>query len=385
MLKVLMFIGTRPEAIKLAPLALKLRAAKAVSVHVCLTGQHRELVNGMLEVFGVTADSNLEVMNTTGNLCETAAAVLTSTDRLMRELKPGLVIVQGDTTSAFAAAAAAAMHKITVAHVEAGLRTNDKHSPFPEELNRRWITVASDLHFAPTEWAASNLAAEGVEANVFITGNTVVDALQQACAILDSRPPAKPAAYTRPFVLVTTHRRENQGHQMRGMCGAFKEIVKKHDVELVLPVHANPRVSEVIREELSGKERIHLIKPLDYLSMVDHMRKAAVILTDSGGVQEEAPAFKKPVLVMRDTTERPEGIVAGTSELIGCEPEPIVERASELLTSAAQREKFEKAENPYGDGLASERVCSIIGRHFDVASLKNETPMFRREPITAKS
>jgi len=382
MLTVMVVMGTRPEIIKLAPVVHRLRESPETKVRVVLSGQHRELLVGLLELFDLRPEIDLSVMMQDQSVSKTAAAVLSRMDDIFREAKPDLLLVQGDTTTAFAASASAFFHKVPVGHVEAGLRTNDRFNPFPEELNRRWISVAADYHFAPTEHSRQNLLHEGHPASsIHLTGNTVIDALMFAVERLQSgTKPSTPAPQGKPFILVTVHRRENQGEPMKRICDAIQSIVTLHpEFEVVLPVHANPNVSRTVREKLGQNPRIRLVEPLDYLSFVDHMRSCYLILSDSGGVQEEGPAFQKPILVMRLTTERPEGIEAGTSELVGCEPDDIVRRVSQLIVDKQEYQSFAQAVNPFGDGLAATRIASILGRRFSIPSLGRDVPEFHVE------
>lgn len=387
MLTVMVVMGTRPEVIKMAPVVHRLRRSPDVNVRVIMTGQHKELLVGLLDLFELQPETDLAVMEQDQSVAKTAAAVLARMDTLLREQKPDVLLVQGDTTTAFAAAAAAFFHRVPVGHVEAGLRTDDKFSPFPEEINRRWISVVGDFHFVPTQHARENLLREGHQRqDIYVTGNTVIDALLYTADKLEAHPPAVPALKERPFILVTVHRRENHGEPLARICDAILEIVRRHpDFDVVLPVHANPNVQRVVRGKLQHPQ-VRLVEPLDYLSFVDHMRSAHLLLTDSGGVQEEGPAFAKPILVMREKTERPEGLQAGTSELVGADPAAIVARVSKLITDRAAYASFAAARNPYGDGLAADRIANILGRAFSVPSLQSDIADFEAAaPAGAKA
>lgn len=364
--KVLFIFGTRPEAIKLCPLVLHMRA-RHLEFHpkVCVTAQHRGLLDAMLDRFGVHPDHDLNVMQPNQSLSELTARVLSGLDAVLRRETPDMVVVQGDTTTTFAAALAGFYHRIAVGHVEAGLRTGDLSQPFPEELNRVLSTRLSALHFAPTARARQNLLAEGVPAGqVVVTGNTCIDALLYTRERLESgewpgyRGPLPAAG--KHLILMTAHRRESFGAGFEQICEAALRIAARGDAEIIYPVHPNPNVRGVVERRLRGVAGIHLIEPLDYVPFVDLMRRADILLTDSGGVQEEGPSLGKPVLVLRDKTERQEAVEAGTASLVGTDPDRIVAEVEKLLESDAAREPFTRIQNPFGDGQASLRISDAI-------------------------
>jgi UDP-N-acetylglucosamine 2-epimerase (non-hydrolysing) len=367
---VLFVFGTRPEAIKLAPVIDELKRDPAFRVRVCVTGQHREMLEQVLRLFDIVPDVDLELMQRDQELGALAASILTGVGEVLRDARPDVVIVQGDTTSAFAAGLAAFYAGVDVAHVEAGLRSGDISAPWPEEANRRLLSVVTRFHFAPTEDARANLVREGVDpARVHVTGNTVIDALQKTVAriagddALRARLDAELAFLdrNRRLILVTGHRRESFGAGFESICHALADIAREHDdVEIVYPVHLNPNVSEPVHRILGGQERIHLIDPVDYLTFVALMTRSDFILTDSGGVQEEAPTLGKPVLVMRDTTERPEGVRAGNVRLVGTQREAIVAAASLLLRDRAEHAKMSRPSDVFGDGTAAVRIAAIL-------------------------
>jgi UDP-N-acetylglucosamine 2-epimerase (non-hydrolysing) len=363
-MKVLVTFGTRPEAVKLAPVIHELRRRPSIDVSVVTTAQHREMVDQVLRVFEIATDADLAVMQPEQTLAELSGRVIAAMDRQLMAARPDLVIVQGDTTSAFMCGLAAFYRQVPVAHVEAGLRTDSPINPFPEEMNRRLTSALTTIHFAPTERARRALVAEGVAGDrIVMTGNTVIDALQQVrhtAAYRSTVPPVAVMTGTR-IVLVTLHRRESWGEPLAGMCRAVKAIVAAHpDVRVAFPVHLNPRVRRVVTEELSGVDRVSLVEPLDYLTFVAQMEASTLILTDSGGVQEEAPSLGKPVLVLRETTERPEAVEAGTSRLVGTNPLAIADAAHELLTDSAAYAAMARAVNPFGDGRAAIRIADAI-------------------------
>ncbi len=373
--KVLLVFGTRPEAIKLAPVVLELRARPEFHVSVCVTAQHREMLDQVLETFSIRPDYDLDIMQPGQDLFDLTARCLTGLRPVLMDERPGIVLVQGDTTTVFAAALAAFYLGIRVGHVEAGLRTFDKRRPFPEEINRRLTSPLADLHFSPTESAAANLRSEGVpDTHIFVTGNTVVDALFYTCDKYRGRWPApsgmRPIAPEKRLVLVTGHRRESFGEGFEGICRALRRIAERPDVELVYPVHLNPNVREPVSRILGGLPNVQLIEPLAYVPFVGLMESAYLILTDSGGIQEEGPSLGKPVLVMREVTERPEAVEAGTVKLVGSDTEKIVDSATELLDNPAAYERMSRAHNPYGDGQASRRIAEILLR----------PPVMRRQP-----
>lgn len=373
MKKVLTVFGTRPEGIKLAPLikTIEDRNIPLQSV-VCVTGQHREMMQQVLDVFGIEPEYNLDIMKKDQSLFDVSARAIEGLEAVLKDVRPDLVLVQGDTTTAFIAGLAAFYAQVSLGHVEAGLRTGDKFNPFPEEMNRVLIGYLADLHFSPTAGARDNLLREGVEEKkIFITGNTGIDALLMTSRSLQSE--EKRGIYSRYFLdnyglsfdkrslLVTMQRRESFGLEMENICQGIKETASKYqDAEIIFPVHPNPNVRRPVAAFLENLPNVFLIPPLDYPSLVFLMTKVKVILTDSGGIQEEAPSLGKPVLVMRKTTERPEGIEAGTAILVGTDKERIIEETSRLLDDSDAYEAMARAVNPYGDGKASERIVGII-------------------------
>ncbi len=373
-MKVLSIFGTRPEAIKFAPVikALNGRSEDFRSL-VCVTGQHREMLHSVLKLFDITPDHDLALMKNNQSLYQVTTDVLMGLQGVIQAVRPNVVLVQGDTTTTFAASLAAFYQRIPVAHIEAGLRTNNKHHPFPEEINRRLTTQIAELHFAPTESSKNNLLNEGIDGDkIHVTGNTVIDALldvvrQQSRPEIRSRLEAQFSQYRvsfrddRRLVLVTGHRRENFGAGFEAICQALREIAAaRPDIDLVYPVHLNPNVQEPVRRILGDVKNVYLLPPLEYEPFVFLMSKAYLILTDSGGVQEEAPSLGKPVLVMRETTERPEGVEAGTVELVGADKDRIIRRTLALLDDTSAYRRMSSAHNPYGDGKASERILRGI-------------------------
>ena len=368
-MRVLTVFGTRPEAIKMAPIVRRLAETPGVTPLVCVTAQHRQMLDQVLDLFAIHPDRDLDLMRAGQGLTYITTAVLERIAEVYADLRPDRVLVQGDTTTTFAAALAAFYAKVPVGHVEAGLRTGNIHSPWPEEMNRRLTTGLADLHFPPTQQSRRNLLAEGVDpARICVTGNTVIDALLDALAILD-RDNARAAAVERllpppvpgkRLILVTGHRRENFEGGLERVANGLLRLADRGDVEIVYPVHLNPNVQEVARAMLAAHPAIRLIPPLDYLPFVALMRRAELIITDSGGVQEEAPSLGKPVLVTRDTTERPEAVEAGTVALVGTDPDLLVERASRLLDDKAAYEAMSFAHNPYGDGQAAGRIVERL-------------------------
>lgn len=359
--RVYIILGTRPEAIKLAPVIQVFQKSPDFELQVILTGQHREMVDQVMQLFNLKADGNLEIMQPQQSLSDITCRSLRGLEALFQENKPDLVIVQGDTTTAFAAALAAFYQKIPVGHVEAGLRTDELFNPYPEEANRRLISQITQLHFAPTPLAVENLRRSGVLGEVHLTGNTVIDALlnvadtQPACNI----PGLEWDAYR--VLLATVHRRENWGEPLQGIAQGFLQILDKFpDTALVLPLHRNPTVREPLQALLGNHQRIFLTEPLDYAELVGAIARSYFLLTDSGGLQEEAPSLGKPVLVLRETTERPEAVTAGTAKLVGTESENIVASAVELLSNPDAYQAMANAINPFGDGKASERILQIV-------------------------
>ncbi|MCS7460007.1 UDP-N-acetylglucosamine 2-epimerase (non-hydrolyzing) [Paenibacillus doosanensis] len=373
-LKVFTIFGTRPEAIKMAPLVLELQKhPEQIESLVCVTAQHRELLDQVLDTFGIKPDYDLDVMKDRQTLNEITIRVLQGLDPVFREEKPDLVLVHGDTLTTFLASYAAFMQQINVGHVEAGLRTWNKLSPYPEEMNRQLTGVLSDLHFAPTDLSASNLRKENKpEASIFITGNTVTDVFQYTVRE-DFQHPVLEWAKGKRLILMTAHRREAQGEPHRQIFRAVRRIADEFDdIAIVYPVHPSPAVKEPAHEMLGDHPRIKLIDPLDVFELHNLYPQTYMIMTDSGGLQEEAPSFGIPVLVLRDTTERPEGIDAGTLELVGTNEEKVYERAKALLTDRDLYEKMSRAANPYGDGKASERIVQAILYHFGRGSARPE-------------
>lgn len=365
--RVLVIVGTRPEAIKLAPVALALQASPVLEPVLVSTGQHRDIVAPMLATFGLRADVDLGVGRPQQSLNALASRLLSALDETIEQHRPSAIIVQGDTTSVLCGALAGFHRGVPVVHVEAGLRTTDLHNPFPEEANRRLVGRIADLHLAPTEAARQALLAEGVPPSAVLTsGNTVVDALLRAIDLPpeptgDARLDALLAHEATPLVLITTHRRESHGAPMRRTLVAIRLLAEaRPGTAFVLPVHPNPAVTDLVRAELGWLPNVVLTAPLGYLPFVRVMQRATLILTDSGGVQEEAPALGKPVLVLRDNTERPEGVAAGTAILVGTDTERIVTWASRLLDDPALHRAMAGVQNPYGDGRASERVCAAV-------------------------
>jgi UDP-N-acetylglucosamine 2-epimerase len=353
--------GTRPEAIKLAPVIRLLESDQHLRVRVIATGQHREMLDQVLAVFGITPDRDLRVMTTGQSLSQLTARLLALLDPVFVEETPDAVIVQGDTATACAAALAAYYRRIPVGHVEAGLRTGDRYAPFPEEVNRRLVSVLATWHFAPTERARDVLVREGNPAeSVAVTGNTVIDALRYVLATTPAPPSLIPERGQR-MIVVTAHRRESFGPPFEALCRAIRRIADGYpDVDMCYPVHLNPRVQEPVQRLLAGHPRIHLLAPLDYVAFVHLLTRAYLVLSDSGGVQEEAPALGKPVLVMRDATDRPEAVEAGVAKLVGTNEERIVASVSELLDEPRTYATMAQAANPYGDGHASERIVAFL-------------------------
>jgi UDP-N-acetylglucosamine 2-epimerase (non-hydrolysing) len=365
-LKIAVIFGTRPEAIKLAPLIKRLRDhPNRFEPLTIVTAQHREMLDQVLDLFSIRPDFDLDIIRPRQTLAQITAHAMTGLDSVLSKLKPDFVVIQGDTSTTFVGALAAFYHKIPSAHVEAGLRTRQKHYPFPEEINRHLTSVLADAHFAPTAESRENLLEEGISSGaIWVTGNTVIDAMQDVLSWkADCAHPtlARIAAEKLRMVLVTSHRRENQGKPQERICAALLELVHQFpDILIVFPVHLSPAVRDTVMPRLKQHSRIVLLSPIDYFETVHFMKASHLILTDSGGIQEEAPALGKPVLVMRDATERPEGVAAGTVKLAGTETRRIVNLASELLSDPGAYRKMAEAVNPYGDGLASERILQAL-------------------------
>jgi UDP-N-acetylglucosamine 2-epimerase (non-hydrolysing) len=373
-MRVLSVFGTRPEAVKMAPVLMELARHPQIESLVCVTAQHREMLDQVLNLFNIQPHVDLDLMQPNQTLSELTAAILTHVDPVLQQLKPNWVLVQGDTTTVMTAALAAYYHRIRVGHVEAGLRSGDKWQPFPEEINRKVAGVVTDLHFAPTDWAKENLLRENVPPErMFVTGNTVIDALQYVADLppneevldlyrriglsLDANQPDQ-----RRLILVTAHRRENFGAPLEHICRALRQLAEVYGdaVRIVYPVHLNPNVQGTVYPLLGDLPNVVLLPPLDYLPFVHLMKRAALILTDSGGMQEEAPGLGKPVLVLRNVTERPEGVRAGTVRLVGTETGRVVAEARRLLDDPQAYQTMAQAANPYGDGKAAQRIVEIL-------------------------
>ncbi len=379
-IRVLSIFGTRPEAVKMAPVVQALAHTSGIDSLVCVTAQHRQMLDQVLALFDIQPDVDLNLMQPNQNLSSLTAEILTHLDPVLTSLKPDWILVQGDTTTVMASSLAAYYHHILVGHVEAGLRTSDKWQPFPEEINRRLASVVTDLHFAPTDWARQNLIRENIPSSqVIVTGNPVIDALQTVVkmpptpAVLElfrriaipyqhSDPPQRPSPGSPRLILVTAHRRENFGQPLEDICSALNELAQTYQdgVRIVYPVHLNPNVQEPVHRILGNTPNVILLDPLDYLPMVQLMRHASLVLTDSGGLQEEAPSFGVPVLVMRLVTERPEGVQAGTVRLVGTDPDVIITQARRLLDDPHAYAEMAQAINPYGDGNSAQRIVNAI-------------------------
>lgn len=385
-MKVMMVFGTRPEAIKMMPVIMALRAMpEEFDVCVCVTAQHREMLDQVLELFETTPDIDLNLMQKGQNLTELTARALTGLHKVLQDKKPDIVLVHGDTTTSFSASLVAFYEQIPVGHVEAGLRTHNIYSPWPEEFNRRVTGVVARYHFAPTEISKKNLLAEKVDSDsVIVTGNTVIDALQWVVnkikqdnglsVELASRFPMLDA--NKKLVLVTGHRRENFGEGFLNICQAIQSIAQREEVQVVYPVHLNPNVQKPVNDILGGLDNVHLIEPQDYLPFVYLMSQAYIILSDSGGIQEEAPSLGKPVLVMRDTTERPEAVAAGTVKLVGTNKTTIEQEITNLLDNKPAYEVMAYAHNPYGDGKACERIRAfLISKKSELQAKNNRKPL----------
>lgn len=367
-IKVLSIFGTRPEAIKMAPLVKALAAEQGVHSLICVTGQHQSMLRQVMDLFDLKPDFSLDVMKPHQNLNTLTASLYDAIDPVLEMTQPDRVLVHGDTTSAMVAAMAAFHRRIPVGHVEAGLRTGDIRSPWPEEMNRRCIDLGADLLFAPTFESRTNLLGERLQGRSFVTGNTVIDALQLTAKRIDQDRDLRERldsqfAFIKPdrkVLLVTGHRRENFGDGFLDICKALRQLASRKDIQIVYPVHLNPNVQGPVNEHLGGLDNVHLIEPLDYLAFVRLMQRAHVILTDSGGVQEEAPSLGKPVLVMREVTERPEAVAAGTVRLVGTAPESIVSGVEALFDDELLWRRASQAANPYGDGKASSRIVDVL-------------------------
>lgn len=367
MIKVMSIFGTRPEAIKMASLVKELEKREEVKSIVCVTAQHREMLDQVLNTFDIKPDYDLNIMKQGQTLADVTTRALIGLEKVIKEVKPDIVLVHGDTTTTFAGALAAFYNQVAIGHVEAGLRTDDKYSPYPEEMNRQCVDRMTDLYFAPTEISKNNLLKENIsEEKIYVTGNTAIDAMSTTVDEDYVHPDLEWIKPDERMILLTAHRRENLGEPMHHIFKAVKRIVDEFsDIKVIYPIHMNPKVREVASEVFDGCDRIRLIEPLEVFDFHNFLNKSYIILTDSGGIQEEAPSLGKPVLVLRDTTERPEGIEAGTLKLVGTDEEVIYEETKKLLTYIDEYEKMSKASNPYGDGHASERIVDAIVKYFN--------------------
>ena len=361
MKKIMLVFGTRPEAIKMCPLVNELKKRKELQTVVCVTGQHRQMLDMVLEAFDVTPDYDLSIMKDKQTLFDVTTNILNTIKEVLEKEKPDVVLVHGDTSTTFVTALACFYLQIPVGHVEAGLRTYNIYSPYPEEFNRQAVSIISEFNFAPTELSKQNLLKEGKNPDsIYVTGNTAIDALKTTVRENYTHPELEWANGSR-LIMITAHRRENLGEPMRHMFKAIRRVMDEHpDVKAIYPIHMNPVVREIANEYLGDDDRIHIIEPLDVLDFHNFLSRSYLILTDSGGIQEEAPSLGKPVLVMRDTTERPEGIAAGTLKLVGTEEETIYKEFSRLLSDKDEYEAMSKASNPYGDGHACERIADVL-------------------------
>ncbi len=368
--RVLVVFGTRPEAIKMAPVILALRnSGDAIECRVCVTAQHREMLDQVLSFFKIEPEWDLDLMQANQDISDITSRILLGIRPILREWSPDLILVHGDTSTTFASALAAFYEQIPIGHVEAGLRTGNRYAPWPEELNRKMVGALANLHFAPTESSRENLLKEGIsDDSIYVTGNTVIDALLSVVKLTreDASTRSRLAKYYHfidpetKLILVTGHRRENFGKGLDSVCKALARLARRPDISIVYPLHPNPNVQRPVREILGGVSRVHLIEPLDYISFVGLLDRAYIILTDSGGIQEEAPSLGKPVLVMRDVTERPEAVDAGTVRLVGTNESRIVGEVERLLDDSFAYESMRRAHNPYGDGFASQRIVKEI-------------------------
>ncbi len=361
MKKVMLVFGTRPEAIKMCPLVNELKSRESFHTIVCVTGQHRQMLDQVLEAFQIVPDYDLSIMKEKQTLFDVTANILTKIKEVLEKESPDIVLVHGDTSTAFVTALACFYLQIPVGHVEAGLRTYNLYSPFPEEFNRQAISLISKFNFSPTELSKANLLKEGKsESSIYVTGNTAIDALKTTVKPIYSHPDLDWAKGSR-LIMITAHRRENLGEPMKNMFRAIKRVIDEHpDVKAIYPIHMNPLVRETAQEVFGGDERIRIIEPLEVIDFHNFLNQSFMIVTDSGGIQEEAPSLGKPVLVMRDTTERPEGIKAGTLKLVGTTEQVIYDNFKLLLEEKGEYEKMSKASNPYGDGFACKRIADIL-------------------------
>ncbi|EEH99242.1 UDP-N-acetylglucosamine 2-epimerase (non-hydrolyzing) [Clostridium tertium] len=375
--KIITIFGTRPEAIKMAPLVKELENREGIDSKVCVTAQHREMLDQVLDYFDIEPDFDLNIMKNKQTLTGITNRVLEGLEEIFLQEKPDMILVHGDTTTTFSGALAAFYQQIKVGHVEAGLRTFDKYFPFPEEMNRKLTGALADLHFAPTKGSKTNLLREGInEENIYITGNTVIDAMLHTVKedyIFDNDTLNKIDFKNKKVIMITAHRRENWGEGIDNICEALNKIVDENeDVELIYLVHLNPVVKDVVYNKLGNKERVHLLPPLDTKETHNLMNKCFMVMTDSGGLQEEAPHLGKPVLVLRDVTERPEAVEYGTVKLVGTDIDKILLEANNLINNKDAYIKMSKAANPYGDGLASKRIADIIENYFNIRTMKIE-------------
>lgn len=361
MIKVMTIFGTRPEAIKMAPLVKKLESRKEIECIVCVTAQHREMLDQVLNIFNISPKYDLNIMKSGQTLTEITSRVLTGLDEIIKKEKPNIILVHGDTTTTFAGSLAAFYNQVDIGHVEAGLRTYDKYSPFPEEMNRQMVDRMTDMFFAPTTVSKNNLLKEDIKENkIYITGNTAIDAMKYTVnsnyhhELFDWIGEDK-------FILLTAHRRENLGEPMYNIFRAIKKIVtENNDVKVIYPIHMNPKIRQIADEVIGNNDRIKIVEPLEVVDFHNFINRSYLILTDSGGIQEEAPSLGKPVLVLRNTTERPEGIEAGTLKLVGTDEEVIISETNKLLNNKEEYNKMSKASNPYGDGTASKKIVDAI-------------------------
>lgn len=371
-IKIITIFGTRPEAVKMAPVVSALNNfPDEIISKVLVTAQHREMLDQCLNFFSIKPDYDLDIMQERQSLSEITCRALTGVEDVLKQEKPDMILVQGDTTTVFSASLAAFYQQIKVGHVEAGLRTDDIYNPFPEEINRRLASVICNLHFAPTIQAKNNLLNCGINSGIFITGNTVIDALFSILKVTDEKNylPSYISQSKNRIIFVETHRRENWGEPMENICKALLQLINDYnDTEIVFPVHRNPVVRETVYPVLEGHDRIHLIEPMDYPALINLQKKSFIILTDSGGIQEEAPSMGKPVLVLRRTTERPEGVQRGTAKLVGTERDNIYKEAARLLDDNDEYNRMSRAINPYGDGHAAGRIVDAIRYYFGFIS-----------------
>ena len=373
--KIITIFGTRPEAIKMAPLVKELEKREEIDSKVCVTAQHREMLDQVLNLFDITPDFDLNIMKTKQTLTGITNKVLEGLEEVFMKEKPDMILVHGDTTTTFAGALAAFYQQVKVGHVEAGLRTFNKYFPFPEEMNRKLTGSLADLHFAPTKGSKKNLLREGIsDSDIYITGNTVIDAMKHTVEenyIFENDELNHIDFENKKVIMITAHRRENWGKGIENICKALNKIVEENeDVELVYLVHLNPVVKDVVTERLGGKDRVHLLPPLDTKETHNLMNKSFMVMTDSGGLQEDAPHLGKPVLVLRDVTERPEAVEAGTVKLVGTDVDIIVNEASKILNNENEYAKMSRAINPYGDGKASERIVDAVLKYFELSDVE---------------